>query len=65
MQDERTIIEKIWTLPIFRTSVYFRVRRISYWFKFGIIAFPVVFSIGNWGIGSNWFWDFRENAGAR
>lgn len=60
-ESERTVVEKI--CEIMGISVYFRIRRMSYWFPLGMIAFPIVFSVGNFGIGSNWFWAFRKDAG--
>ena len=61
MEQERTIFET--EFKWLGVTIYFRIRRISYWIPYGILAFPIVLSVGNFGIGSGWFLGFRKNAG--
>lgn len=46
--DDTTIYENNWMVR--ETEIYFRIRRLSYWLKRGLYAFPVVFSIGKYKI---------------
>lgn len=55
---EHTIYERNWMF--LGVEIYFRIRRMSHWLARGIIVFPFVFSIGNYGIGSNCFWRLQK-----